>query len=205
MGFPAIRGNRLSGRMQNNILCQIALWHSIRVVLSCRFFARHCKSRKLKLKSCVNLETASCIKKEQLSMFSTPTKSGTTRPHKSWQLQWNWTESQYRELNQLYMNFVDHHEITKGRSPVKPHRNQVLIQCAFGLFARVAPRNCILSALKVCNILEEEPYELTMNPMAEPRDVNIHQRTQWDILKVERIKDQTTSANSRSYPLQRNT
>jgi hypothetical protein len=26
--------------------------------------------------------------------------------------------------------------------------------------------------------------------MAEPRDVNIHQRTQWDILKVERIKDQ---------------
>jgi CDP-6-deoxy-D-xylo-4-hexulose-3-dehydrase len=39
-------------------------------------------------------------------------------------------------------------------------------------------------------LLEEEPYELAMDPMAELRKVNSRQRTQWDILKVERIKDQ---------------
>ena len=123
-------------------------------------------------------------------MFSSSTRSTTTRPNKPFQVQWNWRDSQYRELCQLYMNFVDYEEVTKGRPPNKPHRNQVLIQCAFGLFDRVAPRDCIISALRVCHLLEEEPYELAMDPMAELRKVNSRQRTQWDILKVERIKDQ---------------
>ena len=114
-------------------------------------------------------------------MFSVSTKSGTTRPRESWQPEWNWTESQYRELIQLYMNFVDQEEITKGTPPTKPHRNRVLIQRAFDLFSRVAPRDCILRALKVCNILEEEPYKLAMDPMAEPSDINIRHHAQWDI------------------------
>lgn len=123
-------------------------------------------------------------------MFSVLTKSGTTRPRESWQPEWKWTDSQYRELIQLYMNFVDQEEITKGTPPIKPHRNRVLIQRAFDIFARVAPRDCILRALKVCNILEEEPYKLAMDPMVEPSNINICHRAQWDMLKVERMKDQ---------------
>ena len=108
--------------------------------------------------------------------------------------QWRWSNLQYRELVEMYMDFVDHTESTTGNSPVNPHLNSKLIEQVFTKFSRVAPRDCILRKLKDCHTLEEEPFELAMNPMGaafyRPSQVNIRHRNQWDILKVQRMKDQ---------------
>jgi hypothetical protein len=115
------------------------------------------------------------------------------RPH------WHWSNPQYRELVAMYMDFVDHVESTTGTSPINPHLNPVLIKQVFTKFSRVAPRDSVICKLKDCHTLEEEPFELAMNPMASTYDtythrpkvnVNIRHRNQWDILKVERMKDQ---------------
>ena len=107
---------------------------------------------------------------------------------------WHWSDLQYRELVEMYMDFVDHAESTTGNSPVNPHLNPKLIEQVFTKFSRVAPRDCIIRKLKDCHTLEEEPFELAMNPMGaafyRPSQVNIRHRNQWDILKVQRMKDQ---------------
>jgi len=48
IGFPAIRGNRLSGRTLNNILFQIAQWHSGTVAQLRNFFCPYVNIGKLK-------------------------------------------------------------------------------------------------------------------------------------------------------------
>ena len=107
---------------------------------------------------------------------------------------WQWSDANYRELVATYMNFVDHKESTTGTSPVNPHLNPTLIGQVFSKFSHIAPRNCILHALKDCHNLEEEPYELAMNPLADTYlkrpQINIRHRNQWDILKIERMIDQ---------------
>ena len=103
---------------------------------------------------------------------------------------WQWTEQQYRDLVTLYMDFVDGKERNDGTPPNNPHHNQELVNLAFVKFSHVAPRNCIRHALKNCHFLEEEPYEVTMNPMTELKEINSTHRSQWNIMKVQRIKDQ---------------
>ena len=130
------------------------------------------------------------------SMFSVPAVPATATPisNHTHHPRWHLSDLQYRELVAMYMDFVDHAESTTGKSPVDPHLNPKLIEQVFARFSRVAPRDCILRKLKDCHALEEEPFELAMNPMAaayqRPRQVNIRHRNQWDILKVQRMKDQ---------------
>ena len=130
------------------------------------------------------------------SMYSVSTlpASAASTTSKSFRPRWFWSDLQYRELVTMYMNFVDHVESTTGTYPVNPHLNPALIEQVFAKFSRVAPRDCVIGKLKDCYTLEEEPYELAMNPMTaayqRPRQINIRQRNQWDTLKVQRMKDQ---------------
>ena len=115
---------------------------------------------------------------------------------------WHLSNLQYRELVAMYMDFVDHAESTTGKSPVNPHLNPALIEQVFARFSRVAPRDCILRKLKACHTLEEEPFELAMDPMGaafqRPHyQVNVRHRNQWDILKVQRMKDQIANYQHR--------
>jgi hypothetical protein len=94
----------------------------------------------------------------------------------------------------MYMDFVDHAESTNGTSIANPHLNPALIEQAFSKFSHIAPRDCIIRKLKDCHTLEEEPYELAMNPMAaaylQLPQANIRHHTQWNIIKIQRMIDQ---------------
>ena len=132
-----------------------------------------------------------------VSTFSVPKVPATANisiSHHTHHPRWHLSDLKYRELVAMYMDFVDHAESTTGNSPVDPHLNPKLIEQVFARFSRVAPRDCILRKLKDCHALEEEPFELAMNPMGaafhRPSQVNIRHRNQWDILKVQRMKDQ---------------
>ena len=131
------------------------------------------------------------------SMYSVPAVPATATPisNHTHHPRWHLSDLQYRELVAMYMDFVDHAESTTGKSPVDPHLNPKLIEQVFARFSRVAPRDCILRKLKDCHALEEEPFELAMDPMGAAfhrphHQVNIRHRNQWDILKVQRMKDQ---------------
>ena len=108
---------------------------------------------------------------------------------------WHLSDLQYRELVAMYMDFVDHAESTTGKSPVDPHLNPKLIEQVFARFSRVAPRDCILRKLKDCHTLEELHLVVSLEricvSVTRPHhQVNIRHRNQWDILKVQRMKDQ---------------
>jgi len=138
--------------------------------------------------------TSTSMYSVSVSSFSVPATANISISHHTHHPRWHLSDLKYRELVAMYMDFVDHAESTTGNSPVDPHLNPKLIEQVFARFSRVAPRDCVLRKLKDCHALEEEPFELAMNPMAaayqRPRQVNIRHRNQWDILKVQRMKDQ---------------
>ena len=127
-------------------------------------------------------------------MYSVSILPAGNHRHNSFRPRWQWSDANYRGLIATYMDFVDHAESTHSVSPVNPHLNPTLIEQAFSKFSHIAPRNCILHALQDCHNLEEEPYELAMNPMADAYlkrpQINIRHRNQWDILKIQRMIDQ---------------
>jgi len=138
--------------------------------------------------------TTSMFSVSSFSVPAVPATANISISHHTHHPRWHLSDLQYRELVAMYMDFVDHAESTTGNSPVDPHLNPKLIEQVFARFSRVAPRDCILRKLKDCHALEEEPFELAMNPMGaafhRPNQVNIRHRNQWDILKVQRMKDQ---------------
>ena len=120
--------------------------------------------------------------------------TATIHHHNSVRPRWYWSDANYRKLVAMYMDFVDHKESSNGTSIANPHLNPELIEQAVAAFSRVAPRDCIIRKLKDCRTLEEEPYELAMNPMSAaylhlPK-AHIRHRNQWDILKIQRMIDQ---------------
>ena len=122
------------------------------------------------------------------------TATATTKHHNPVRPRWYWSDLQYRELVGMYMDFVDRAESANGTSIANPHLNPALIEQAFYKFSHIAPRDCIIRKLKDCRTLEEEPYELAMNPMSAaylhlPK-AHIRHRNQWDILKIQRMIDQ---------------
>jgi hypothetical protein len=126
--------------------------------------------------------------------ITTSTATAATKHHNPVHPRWYWSDLQYRELVGMYMDFVDRAESANGTSIANPHLNPALIEQAFYKFSHIAPRDCIIRKLKDCHTLEEEPYELAMNPMSAaylhlPK-AHIRHRNQWDILKIQRMIDQ---------------